>query len=118
MAAGGMRQRAQFVGRAYLESRPWRGRAGIVGAMNTPAPLTQWLLWAWLSGLTLLAASLAESGQLSQHWLAPLVLGFAWLKGWAVIEHYMGLRHAPRWLRAGVHGWLLLVTGVLLLSFR
>jgi hypothetical protein len=46
------------------------------------------------------------------------VLGFAWLKGWAVIEHYMGLRHAPRWLRAGVHGWLLLVTGVLLLSFR
>ncbi len=92
--------------------------AGIVGDMNTPAPLTQWLLWAWLSGLTLLAAALAESGQLSQHWLAPLVLGFAWLKGWAVIEHYMGLRHAPRWLRASVHGWLLLVTGVLLLSFR
>jgi hypothetical protein len=117
MAAGAMRSGRSLLA-GLISNQGHGGEGRYRWRYEHTCPLTQWLLWAWLSGLTLLAAALAESGQLSQHWLAPLVLGFAWLKGWAVIEHYMGLRHAPRWLRAGVHGWLLLVTGVLLLSFR
>ena len=86
--------------------------------MNYPAPSRQWLLWLWLSGLTLMAALLAEQGlSLGQGALARLVLLLAWVKGFTVIEHYMGLRHAARWLRLVVHGWLLLVTGLLILSF-
>ncbi|GHD80912.1 hypothetical protein ACFSQE_08715 [Vogesella fluminis] len=75
-----------------------------------------WPAWLWLSALTLLLALLSEShtgGVL----LAVLTLGGAWLKGVAIIESLMALRHAPLWLRGIVHGWLLLVCGGLLISF-
>ena len=49
--------------------------------------------------------------------LAWLALGGAWLKGVAIIESWMALRQAPRWLRAVVHGWLWLVCAGLALSF-
>ena len=51
------------------------------------------------------------------HLLATLALGGAWLKGVAIVESLMALRHAPLWLRGIVHGWLLLVCGGLLISF-
>ncbi|RKQ60879.1 hypothetical protein [Vogesella indigofera] len=75
-----------------------------------------WPVWLWLSSLTLLLALLSEwhgSGTL----LATLALGGAWLKGVAIVESLMALRHAPLWLRGIVHGWLLLVCGGLLISF-
>lgn len=76
----------------------------------------RWQLWLALLLLTAALAYLAAT-------LAPgpvllvLALCGAWLKGTLVAEHYMGLRHAPRWLRAAVHGWLLLVCGGILLTF-
>ncbi|HJV07732.1 cytochrome C oxidase subunit IV family protein [Paludibacterium denitrificans] len=86
--------------------------------MNYPSSTRQFLLWLWLSGLTVMAALLAEQNLSLRHGvLAPLVLLLAGIKGFTVIEHYMGLRYAPRWLRLLVHGWLLLVTGLLILSF-
>lgn len=75
-----------------------------------------WRLWLALLLLTAVLARLADTlppGPL----LLTLALGGAWLKGTLVAEHYMGLRHAPRWLRAAVHGWLLLVCGGILLTF-
>lgn len=75
-----------------------------------------WRLWLALLLLTAVLALLADTlapGPL----LLTLALGGAWLKGTLVAEHYMGLRRAPRWLRAAVHGWLLLVCGGILLTF-
>lgn len=75
-----------------------------------------WRLWLALLLLTAVLARLADTlapGPL----LLTLALGGAWLKGMLVAEHYMGLRRAPLWLRAAVHGWLLLVCGGILLTF-
>ena len=83
--------------------------------MTHPTPSVQIGLWLLLSGLTLLAAWLAEGGRSPS--LALIALGLAWFKGVLLVEHYMGLRHAPRWLRALVQGWLALVSAALLLSF-
>lgn len=83
--------------------------------MTYPTPFTQTGLWLLLSGLTLLAAWLAEGGRLPH--LALIALGLAWLKGVLLVERYMGLRDAPCWLRALVQGWLALVSAALLLSF-
>ncbi|WP_174874573.1 cytochrome C oxidase subunit IV family protein [Vogesella oryzae] len=75
-----------------------------------------WLTWLWLSMLTLLLAWLAD-WPAPGHAVALLALCGAWLKGVAVVEQFMALRHAPWWLRGTVHGWLLLVCGGLLASF-
>lgn len=75
-----------------------------------------WLVWLWLSVLTLLLAWLAD-WRADGHAVALLALAGAWLKGVAVAEEFMALRHAPLWLRSCVHGWLLLVCGGLLTSF-
>lgn len=83
--------------------------------MTYPAPGTQRALWLLLSLLTVLAAWLAEDGNPRR--LALIVLALAWFKGVLLVEYYMGLRHAPRWLHALVQGWLAVVSSALLLSF-
>lgn len=85
--------------------------------MNS-SPITPpvWPVWLWLSSLTVLLALLSEWHP-DSHAVAVLALGGAWFKGVAIIESFMALRHAPRWLRGVVHGWLLLVCGGLLLGF-
>ncbi|WP_024302114.1 cytochrome C oxidase subunit IV family protein [Pseudogulbenkiania sp. MAI-1] len=75
-----------------------------------------WWVWLWLTVLTLLAAFLAEAHLTPGH-LAVAALSTAWLKGLAIVEHYMALRHAPAWLRLAVHGWLALVSALLIVSF-
>ncbi|MFC3531006.1 cytochrome C oxidase subunit IV family protein [Vogesella facilis] len=75
-----------------------------------------WLTWLWLTVLTLLLAWLAD-WHAPGHAVALLALVGAWLKGVAVVEQFMALRHAPLWLRGCVHGWLLLVCGGLLAGF-
>ncbi|EEG09991.1 hypothetical protein FuraDRAFT_1007 [Pseudogulbenkiania ferrooxidans 2002] len=77
---------------------------------------TVWRVWLWLTALTLLAAFLADAHLTPGH-LALAALSVAWLKGLAIVEHYMALRHAPAWLRLTVHGWLALVSAVLIFSF-
>jgi hypothetical protein len=42
-----------------------------------------------------------------------LVYGLACVKGWLVIDVFMGLRHAPRFWRRVMLGWLGVVTLVL-----
>lgn len=83
---------------------------------SVPSPAPVWPLWLALSSLTLLLAALTDwhPGGPALAWLA---LGGAWLKGVAIIESWMALRQAPRWLRAVVHGWLWLVCAGLALSF-
>ena len=36
-------------------------------------------------------------------------LGFAWIKGWLIADHFMELREAPWLLRGVVLGWLTVV---------
>ncbi|ASJ24367.1 cytochrome C oxidase subunit IV family protein [Laribacter hongkongensis] len=80
-----------------------------------PGNHAQCSLWLLLSLLTVFTAWLAEGSHLPH--LALAVLGLAWFKGALLIEYYMGLRHAPLWLRLLVQGWLAVVSAALLFSF-
>lgn len=83
---------------------------------HSPNYRTVWQVWLWLSTLTLLAAWLTDLS-LPRHLLPIAALVAAWLKGQAIIEHFMGLKSAPGWLRWLVHGWLGGLTVLLSLSF-
>ena len=105
------------IGKALSPIKAAAGGAGHHASMSSvPSPAPVWPLWLALSSLTLLLAALTDwhPGGPALAWLAQ---GGAWLKGVAIIESWMALRQAPRWLRAVVHGWLWLVCAGLALSF-
>lgn len=43
-----------------------------------------------------------------------LVLVVAFVKIWLVTSYFMDIRHAPRWLGAIVHGWILITASLVI----
>lgn len=72
-------------------------------------------VWLALGIATLVSYGLGEqhAGHALQAWAVAAVFGLALLKGWLVIDVFMGLRNAPTLWRRVVLGWLLCVTLIL-----
>lgn len=72
-----------------------------------------WLLLVILTLLTWWAGKAGFSGE----WLVVALLVSIFIKGHFVIADFMGLRGvAPLW-RVLVHGWLVMVTGLIFLAY-
>lgn len=71
-----------------------------------------WLVLAVATGFTLWLGERQGGGPLGAG-TALLVLCLAVLKGWLVIDEFMGLRQAPRLWRRLLLGWLLAVCGLI-----
>lgn len=84
--------------------------------MRLPRNLTLWvwLLLALATGLTFWLGE--RPGPLGLGSVA-LVLTLAGLKGWLVVDVFMGLRSAPRLWRGLLLGWLLGLCGLLLVIY-
>ena len=80
-------------------------------AINHDPPRTGRLTAAWLVliGLTLAGGGLA--GLQDSSFAHGAVLALAAIKGRCVALRFMGLEHAPAWLRRAVLGWLFGVVG-------
>ncbi|UJS24198.1 cytochrome C oxidase subunit IV family protein [Thiothrix winogradskyi] len=75
-----------------------------------------WLVWLLLVVLTLLTWWAGQAGYRGQ-WLVLALLASVFIKGHFVIADFMGLRGvALRW-RMLVHGWLVLVLGLIFLAY-
>ena len=75
-----------------------------------------WLVWLLLVVLTLLMWWAGYAGYSGQ-WLVAALLTSVFVKGYFVIADFMGLRDvAVRW-RLLVHGWLVLVIGLIFLAY-
>ncbi|MDQ5769342.1 cytochrome C oxidase subunit IV family protein [Thiothrix subterranea] len=75
-----------------------------------------WLVWLLLVVLTLLTWWAGQGGYSGQ-WLVLALLASVFVKGHFVIADFMGLRGvALRW-RLLVHGWLVLVLGLILVAY-
>lgn len=76
--------------------------------------MTHRLTLSWLSllALTLLGWWLGHQATfalIQGQWLLWVIVLLSAVKGQWVIDHFMGLRTAPTWLRLAVSGWLLAV---------
>lgn len=76
-----------------------------------------YLVWALLIVLTLLTWWAGKAGYSGQ-WLVVALLASVFIKGHFVITDFMGLRGVALLWRALVHGWLVLVLGLILLAYR
>ena len=75
-----------------------------------------WLVWLLLVVLTLLTWWAGQAGYHGQ-WLVVALLASVFIKGHFVIADFMGLRGvALRW-RLLVHGWLVLVLGLIWVAY-
>lgn len=75
-----------------------------------------WLVWWLLVMLTLLTWWAGYAG-FHGRWLVMALLASVFIKGHFVIADFMGLREvALRW-RLLVHGWLVLVLGLILVAY-
>ena len=75
-----------------------------------------WLVWLLLVVLTLLTWWAGQAGYSGQ-WLVLALLASVFVKGHFVIADFMGLRGvAVRW-RLLVHGWLVLVLGLIWVAY-
>ncbi len=72
-------------------------------------------VWAVLATATLISYAIGEqsAGHALPTWAVATVFMLAWLKGWLVIDVFMGLRNAPKLWRRVVLGWLIGVTATL-----
>jgi cytochrome c oxidase subunit IV len=73
--------------------------------------------WLALLALTALSFGLAESGLSGTAVLVPVLLATL-VKGWVVIDRFMGLRQVVALWRWIVLGWLLVVLGLIGYAFR
>lgn len=73
-------------------------------------------IWGLLVALTLAAWAAAELGY-SGRWLALALFASVFIKGHLVIADFMALRRAPRLWRSLLHGWLLIVSALILLAY-
>lgn len=74
------------------------------------------LLWGVLVVLTGLTWGVGYIGAGGTVWALALLFS-VFFKGHWIIQDFMGLRHAPVLWQNLLHGWLLLVCGVILLAF-
>lgn len=76
------------------------------------------LSWLGLLALTLTGWWLGHQPTftlIQAEWLLWAILLLSAVKGQWVIDHFMGLKTAPRWLRLVVSGWLLAVLAAMAL---
>jgi membrane-bound metal-dependent hydrolase YbcI (DUF457 family) len=76
-----------------------------------------WLVWALLVCLTLLTWWAGQAGYSGQ-WLVVALLTSVFIKGHFIIADFMGLRGVALLWRTLVHGWLVLVLGLIFLAYR
>jgi len=76
-------------------------------------------IWAILLAGTAVTYWLGESGLAGRAGMAPVLAMFAmaFIKGSLVILDFMGLRHAPRLWKLLLLGWLVFVTGMIILAY-
>ena len=76
-------------------------------------------IWALLLVATAVTYWLGESGLAGHAGMAPILTMFAlaFIKGLLVILDFMGLRHAPRLWRLLLVGWLVFVSGMIVLAY-
>lgn len=81
----------------------------------TSAANRAWLMLVAATGITywLGESGIAEAGGR----IVLVMFGLALIKGWLVIFDFMELRHAPRKWQVALCGWLLFVTGIILLAY-
>ncbi len=75
-----------------------------------------YLVWILLIVLTLLTWWAGKAGYSGQ-WLVVALLASIFIKGHFVIADFMGLRGVALLWRALVHGWLVLVLGLIFLAY-
>ncbi len=73
-------------------------------------------VWSLLVVLTLLTWWAGKAG-FSGQWLVSALLLSIFIKGHFVIADFMGLRRVALVWRAVVHGWLVLVSGLIFLAY-
>jgi len=70
---------------------------------------TAFTVWITLSAITLMAWLFAPShdfGADHRSLLVAVIAFLGFLKSMLVADYFMELRHAPRWLRVSVQGWM------------
>jgi len=82
--------------------------------------LTTNRVWLFLLLATAVTWSIGETGKA---WLANeasvlTIFALSYIKGYLVIDEFMGLRHAPRLWRRLLVAWLTLVVGMILLAYH
>ncbi len=77
-------------------------------------------IWLQLLLATAITWWLGESGQVGVGGMGPVlvIFGLSFVKGWWVVNDFMGLRHAPALWRRVVVGWLGVVIGLILLAYH
>jgi len=76
-------------------------------------------IWAFLLVATAITYSLGESGLAGRAGMASVLamFGIAFIKGLWVIYDFMDLRHAPKLWKRLLVGWLIFVTGMIVLAY-
>jgi hypothetical protein len=78
-------------------------------------PLT--IVWALLTTITVVSWLTARAGgaaHVVNAGVTVTVLLIAATKTWLVIWHFMGVRHAPRWLKVTTGSWAVVLFALLL----
>jgi hypothetical protein len=82
------------------------------------ATRTAWIVWAALVAVTVTGGLVSDSDGSGDILIAVIVL-FGLGKTWLIVQYFMEVRHAPRWLQIVVTGWMLsLWTTLLVLVLR
>jgi Prokaryotic Cytochrome C oxidase subunit IV len=90
---------------------------------TTPSDRTRgqraaWVVWgvlvtATLAGWLLHDADGTNAGKVIVSVIVLLALGKCWL----IVQYFMEVRHAPRWLQIATTGWMVVLCGALLVLF-
>jgi caa(3)-type oxidase subunit IV len=85
---------------------------------QTRAQRTAWIVWgvlvaATLAGWLLHDADGTDAGQVIVSVIVLLALGKCWL----IVQYFMEVRHAPRWLQIATTSWMVVLCGTLLVLF-
>ena len=76
---------------------------------------TAWMVWGSLIAVTLAGWLLTdiEGGTA----IVALIVAFGLVKCWLIIQHFMDVRHAPRWLQVVTTAWMVVLWVTLLILF-
>lgn len=75
-----------------------------------------WIVWAILVAVTLTGWLLTDEAGAGNAIVALVVL-FGLAKCWLIVQHYMEVRHAPRWLQIVTTAWMVILWSTLLALF-
>ena len=75
-----------------------------------------WIVWGALVAVTLAGWLLADGGGAGTGAIA-LVVALGAAKCWLIVQNFMEVRHAPRWLQVATTGWIAVLWVTLLVLF-